>query len=165
MQNLLNYDKNDFIFLLATRKSPHFPILGYDRCTIPPWSTSSRRILEVSVWPCVIIGWLLLPSQQSNSIQRHPLQSIASSGGGGKIWTFMKQKSTKSTLLVDNTQGLIPTKQTKPRPVASAARGGGGMNGEWRGVYTWYHLEIHNTHWDSVISRDTTHTLNWLLEF
>ena len=32
----------------------------------------------------------------------------------------MKQKEPKSTLLA-NTRGLITTKQTKPRPVASAA--------------------------------------------
>ena len=42
-------------------------------------------------------------------------------GGGGKIWKFVKQKKTKSTLLASNTQGLMTTKQTKPRPVASAA--------------------------------------------
>ena len=33
----------------------------------------------------------------------------------------MKQKKPKSTLLADNTQGLITTKQTKPRPVAFEA--------------------------------------------
>ena len=33
----------------------------------------------------------------------------------------MKQKSPKSTLLSDNTQGLITTKQKKPRPVAYEA--------------------------------------------
>ena len=32
----------------------------------------------------------------------------------------MKQQSPKSTLLADNTQGLITTKQTKPLPVVSA---------------------------------------------
>ena len=40
-------------------------------------------------------------------------------GGESKIDKFMKKKP-KSTLLADNTQGLITTKQTKPRPVASA---------------------------------------------
>ena len=40
---------------------------------------------------------------------------------GSKIGQFLKQKKPKSTLLADNTQGLITTKQTKPRPVASAA--------------------------------------------
>ena len=39
-----------------------------------------------------------------------------------KIEKFMKQKSPKSTLLADNTRGLITTKQTKTRPVASAIR-------------------------------------------
>ena len=34
---------------------------------------------------------------------------------------FMKQQSPKSTLLADNTRNLITTKQTKLRPVASAA--------------------------------------------
>ena len=33
----------------------------------------------------------------------------------------MKQKKPKSTLMADNTRGLITTKQTKPRPVAFAA--------------------------------------------
>ena len=43
----------------------------------------------------------------------------------------MKQKETKSTLLADNTQGLITKKQTKPRLVASAApQGGGGEIGK-----------------------------------
>ena len=32
-----------------------------------------------------------------------------------------KKKSPKSTLSADNTQGLIKTKQAKPRPVASVA--------------------------------------------
>ena len=32
-----------------------------------------------------------------------------------------KLESPKSTLLADNTQGLITTKQTKPGPVTSAA--------------------------------------------
>ena len=37
-------------------------------------------------------------------------------GGGSKIGKLMKQKQTpKSTLLADNTQGLITTKQTKSR--------------------------------------------------
>ena len=42
-------------------------------------------------------------------------------GGGDKIEMFMKQKKPKSTLLADNTRELITTKQTKYRPVASAA--------------------------------------------
>ena len=42
-------------------------------------------------------------------------------GGGGKMGKFMKQKSPKSSVLADNTQGFITMKQTKPRPVASAA--------------------------------------------
>ena len=44
-------------------------------------------------------------------------------GGGGKIGKSMKQKEAKknTTLLADNTWGLITTKQTKPRPVASVA--------------------------------------------
>ena len=53
--------------------------------------------------------------------------------GGSKIGKFMKQKKPKSTLLADNTQGLITTKQTTPRPVASAAPrpiGGGGETKE-----------------------------------
>ena len=41
---------------------------------------------------------------------------------GDNIGEFMKQKkSPKSTLLADNTLGLITTKQTKPKSVASAA--------------------------------------------
>ena len=52
-------------------------------------------------------------------------------GGGSKLENFMKQKSPKSTLLGDNTQRSITTKQTKPRPVASVAphpiKGGGGV--------------------------------------
>mgnify|MGYP003571741398 CR=1 FL=1 len=35
-------------------------------------------------------------------------------GGGGKSGKCIKQKSPKSILLADNTQGLITTKQTKP---------------------------------------------------
>ena len=42
-------------------------------------------------------------------------------GRGSEIGKFMKRKNPKSTLLADNTQGLITTKQTKLRPVASAA--------------------------------------------
>ena len=41
-------------------------------------------------------------------------------GGGVKLENYKTQKNPKSTLLADNTQGLITTKQTKPRPVASA---------------------------------------------
>ena len=46
----------------------------------------------------------------------------AALGGGGKIGKYMKQKKNKpkSTLFTDNTQGLITTKQTKLKPVASA---------------------------------------------
>ena len=62
-------------------------------------------------------------------------------GGGGKIGTLRNTKP-KSTLLSDNTEGLITTKQTRLRPVASAAPitsvRGGGVNGgnialHWRG--------------------------------
>ena len=60
-------------------------------------------------------------------------------GGGGKIEKFKKKKkSPKSTLLADNTRGLVTTKQAKPRPVASAAPhpitptyGGGGARIEY----------------------------------
>ena len=38
------------------------------------------------------------------------------SGGGVKVENVMKQKQPISTLLADNTRGLITTKQTKPRP-------------------------------------------------
>ena len=42
--------------------------------------------------------------------------------GGGVNKNNMKQKKKpKSTLFADKTQGLITTKQTKPRQVASAA--------------------------------------------
>ena len=42
--------------------------------------------------------------------------------GGGKLENLRnKKKSPKSTLLADNARGLTTTKQTKPRPVASAA--------------------------------------------
>ena len=53
-------------------------------------------------------------------IQRnHPLQALEL-GGGVRIGKGMnKQKSSQSTLLADSTRGLITTKQTKPRPVAS----------------------------------------------
>ena len=46
-------------------------------------------------------------------------------GGGGYNWfgQLMNNKTAKSTLLADNTRGLITTKQTKSRPVASTARG------------------------------------------
>ena len=41
-------------------------------------------------------------------------------GGGGKMENY-ETKKPKSTLLADNTQGLVTTKQTKPSPVASTA--------------------------------------------
>ena len=37
------------------------------------------------------------------------------------MWGIYEEKKPKSALLADNTQGLITTKQTKPKPVASAA--------------------------------------------
>ena len=40
-------------------------------------------------------------------------------GGEVKFENLWNKKSPKSTLLADNTEGLITTKQTKPRPVAS----------------------------------------------
>ena len=46
---------------------------------------------------------------------------FATPSEGDKIGQFMKQKSPKSTLMADNAQGLITTKQTQSRPVASAA--------------------------------------------
>ena len=49
---------------------------------------------------------------------------------GSIIGKLMKQKSPKSTLLGDNTQGLKATKQTQPRPVTSAKRGGGSKTKE-----------------------------------
>ena len=53
--------------------------------------------------------------------RRYCLIGLNNWGGGGKIGKFFEIKQPKSTLLADNTQGLITTKQTKPRPVASAA--------------------------------------------
>ena len=44
---------------------------------------------------------------------------------GSKIGKFKKQKSPKSTLLAENTRGLITTKQTKSRPVAPITPAGG----------------------------------------
>ena len=50
--------------------------------------------------------------------------------GRGGVKLVYKTKKPKSTLMADKTQGLIPTKQTKPRLVASAAGwGGAGMWG------------------------------------
>ena len=64
---------------------------------------------------------------------------FGNAGVGGNIGKLMKQNKPKSTLLADNTRGLI-TKQTKPRPVASAAPhpitpavGGGGGNWKFSG--------------------------------
>ena len=42
-------------------------------------------------------------------------------GGGVKLENLWNKKRPKQTLLADNTWGLITKKQTKPRPVASAA--------------------------------------------
>ena len=42
-------------------------------------------------------------------------------GGGVKLENLWNKKKPKSTLLADNKQGLITTKQTKPKPVASRA--------------------------------------------
>ena len=63
---------------------------------------------------------------------------------GSKITKIFETKKPKSTLLADNTQGLITAKQTKPRSVASVAphpivicrwgviwMNGGSGGGEW----------------------------------
>ena len=43
-------------------------------------------------------------------------------GGGGEVEKLIYEtKKPKSNLLASNTRALITTKQTKPRPVASAA--------------------------------------------
>ena len=63
-------------------------------------------------------------------------------------WKIYETKKPKSTLLADNTQGLITTTQTKPRPLASAALhpiGGGG--GDENGQYMIQNKEEKNFHW------------------
>ena len=42
------------------------------------------------------------------------MDSPDSLGGGGKVGKYMKKKGAKSTLMADNTRGLITTKLTKP---------------------------------------------------
>ena len=64
-----------------------------------------------------LLGLFVVPN---SNCEKNPQKAWGGGGrGDGKIDEI--KKKPKSTLLAENTRGLITTKQTKLRPVASAA--------------------------------------------
>ena len=101
-------------------------------CYTLSWDTDEVQDIRLSLYPpsphAISTQCSIFLSSSRHSLSRkskHPDRNNL--GGGGR-----------STLLADNTQGLITTKQTTPRPVAFAAphpitptwRGGGGKIGK-----------------------------------
>ena len=71
------------------------------------------------LWPLERIG--LRFEEQSPQKSPPQFRQWCWGGGGSKIEKFIKKIIQKSTLVADNTQGLITTKQTKPSRFCSTA--------------------------------------------